>query len=125
LIFFGALYVLIFFTALLERSRAVEALVQRWQTSPAVIDALFDPLVLIILLGACLALFISLFILFRPSLLREFEQGANQWISLRKTLPESTKVVEFTLRYAQQVGVFLLLGSLYTWILLIYWAKAF
>jgi hypothetical protein len=125
LIFFGALYVLIFFTVLLERSRAVEALVQRWQASPALIDALFDPLVLILILGACLALFISLFILFRPSLLREFEQGANQWISLRKTLPESAKVDEFTLRYAQQVGVFLLLGSLYTWILLIYWAKAF
>ncbi len=122
-IFLGALYVLIFFTALLERSRAVEALAQRWQASPAIMEALFDPLVLILILGACLALFISLFILFRPSLLREFEQSANQMILLRNPLPESAKVDEFTFRYAQQVGVFLLMGSLYIWILLIYWAK--
>jgi hypothetical protein len=78
-------------------------------------------------MGAAFSLFVSLFVLFRPSQLREFEKGANQWISMRKTLKPleiSRKGVdEFAMRHAPKVGVTLVMGSLYTMVLLTFFAR--
>jgi len=57
--------------------------------------------------------------------LRGFEQDANRWLSLRKALkpmeiPRDT-LDRFVLRHARQVGVFLILGGLYTLVFLLAW----
>jgi hypothetical protein len=79
------------------------------------------------LLGAIFALIVSLFVFFRPSLMRGFERGANQWISLRRALKPleiaHNSVDEFTFRHTQQMGVILVLGSLYTLVVLTSWAR--
>lgn len=123
----GSLYILYFFTVHLDKAFAIAGLAKQFRVPTAYISALFDPLVLIAMLGATFALFVSLFVLFRPSLLREFEKTANQWVSLRSAmkpleLPHSN-VDEYTFRHTQQVGVLLILGSVYTLVLLTVWAR--
>jgi hypothetical protein len=77
-----------------------------------------ETMVLIALLGAALALLVSLIVLFRPSLLRKFEAAANEWISLRDAIKPlellHNNVDEFTFRHTQQMGVVLVLCSIYT-----------
>lgn len=106
--FVGAMYVLYFFSVQIDKTRA----------GSGYIGVLFDSMVLIALLGAALALFVSLIVLFRPSLLRKFESAANEWISLRNALKpldiSHNNVDEFTFRHAQQMGVILVLCSVYT-----------
>jgi len=77
------------------------------------------------MVGALCAVFIALCLIFRPSLLRGFEESANQWLSLRRALkpmeiPRDSpgRYVEI---YARQVGIFLLLGGLYSLVLLLIW----
>ncbi|MDP2805311.1 MAG: hypothetical protein Q8O24_05155 [Gallionellaceae bacterium] len=123
----GALYLLYFFTVSLDKNIAVLGLSQRFHVPISYVSAWFDSWVLIAILGATFALVISLFVLFRPSSLKDFEGKANQWISLRNALkpleiPRSG-VDELAFRYAQQVGVMLIIGSLYTLVLLTIWAK--
>jgi len=118
----GALYILYFFTVRLDKASAIAGLARHFRVSAAYIDVLFNPLVLIALLGATFALFVSLFVLFRPSLLSGFERAANQWLSLRRALKpleiSRNGVDEFTFRYTQQMGVMLMLGSLYALVML-------
>lgn len=121
----GALYVLYFFGVQLDRGQAVAGLVKRFGYHPVLIGGLLDALVLSALLGALGAVVASLFILFRPSMMRGFEETANQWLSLRKTLkpleiPRDGLEV-YVERHARQVGIFLLLGGLYTLVLLLRW----
>ncbi len=125
--FFGALYLLYFFTVSLDKNIAVAGLSQRFHVPVSYIGSLFDPLVLIAILGATFALLISLFVFFRPSMLKDFEGKANQWISLRHALkpleiPRSG-VDALAFRHAQQVGVMLIVGSIYTLVLLTVWAR--
>ncbi len=127
LILVGAMYALYFFTVKLDKASAIAGLANQFRVPAAYVDALFSPLVLIALLGAMFALFVSLFLLFNPSLLRGFEHGANQWLSLRRALKpleiSRRSLDEFTFRHTQQMGVMLVLGSLYTLVLLIFWAR--
>lgn len=123
----GALYVLYFFTIQLDKGIAVEGLAKRFHVPASYIGALFDPLVLIALLGAAFALFVSLFVIFRPSLLRDFERSANQWISLRRAMKpleiSHSEVDDYIFHHTQQVGVLLVLGSIYTIVLLTVFAR--
>ncbi len=125
LILLGALYVLYFFTVQLDRSVAVAALAKSFNYPPALVGGLLDALALSALLGALCAVFVALFMLLRPSLLRDFEQNANQWLSLRRALKPLEIPREeadgYVLRYARQVGIFLLLGGLYTLVGLFIW----
>ena len=121
----GALYVLYFFSMQLDREQAIAGLIKRLGYHPLLVGGLLDALVLSALLGALCALLVALFILFRPSLLRDFERGANRWLSLRQSLKpleiprdNMQRSVE---RYVRQVGIFLLLGGLYTLVLLLIW----
>ena len=104
----GAMYVLYFFSVQIDKTSA----------GSGYIGMLFDSMVLIALLGAALALCVSLIVLFRPSLLRKFESAANEWISLRDALKPlellHNNVDEFTFRHTQQMGVVLVLCSVYT-----------
>lgn len=121
----GALYVLYFFTVQLDRGQAVAGLVKRFGYHPLLIGGLLDGLVLSALLGALCALLVALFIVFRPSLLRDFEHGANRWLSLRKTLKPlevpHDNLQRYVERHARQTGIFLLLGGLYTLVLMLVW----
>lgn len=125
LILAGALYILYFFGVQLDRVETVAGLVRRFTYPQAFAEALLDAMVLSALLGALGAIVAALFILFRPSMMRGFEEGANRWLSLRKTLkplevPHDGLEV-YVERHARQVGIFLMLGGLYTLVLLLAW----
>jgi len=125
LILAGALYILYFFGVELERAETAAGLARRFAYPQPLAEALLDAMVLSALLGALGAIVAALFILFRPSMMRGFEEGANQWLSLRKTLkplevPRDGLEV-YVERHARQVGIFLMLGGLYTLMLLLAW----
>ena len=104
----GALYVLYFFSMRIDNTSA----------GSGYGGVFLETMVLIALLGAALALLVSLIVLFRPSLLRKFEAAANEWISLRDAMKPlellHNNVDEFTFRHTQQMGVVLVLCSIYT-----------
>lgn len=124
-ILLGALFILYFFTMRLDREDAIEGLAKHFQYYPSMVGGLLDALVLSALLGALSAIFVALCLMFRPSLLRGFEDNANQWLSLRKALkpmeiPRDT-LDRFVQRHTRQIGMFVLIGSLYALVLLSYW----
>ena len=118
-------YILYYFTVRLDRPSAIIGLSRRFALPSSLVGGLLDALVLCVLLGALLALFVSLFLLRRPSLLKDFEQGANQWISLRRALRPlelpREGVDEYVFKFGPQAGILLVLGSLYTLALLTIW----
>ena len=121
----GAGYIIYFFTVSMDRVEAISGLAKHFKLPPALVGGLLDALVLSALLGALFAAFISLFLLLRPSLLREFEQGANHWVSLRRTLKPMeiprAGVDEFIFQHGRRAGILLVLGSLYILALLTFW----
>lgn len=123
----GAIYILYFFSVQIDKVSALAGLAKRFQVPVAYIGVLFDPLVLIALLGATFALFVSLFVLFRPSLLHKLEHGANEWISLRRAMKpleiSHNSVDEFIFSHTQQMGVLLVLGGVYSLVLFTLWAR--
>ncbi len=125
LLLLGALYVLYFFTARIERESAVATLSVALAYPRLLVEAMLDALVLTAMSGALCAILVALFMLFRPSLLRGFEEEANQWVSLRKSLKpmEISRhgLDRYVLRHARLSGVFLTIGSLYTLLFLIFW----
>lgn len=114
----GAIFLIYFFTARFDKLRILVGLSNAFVIPPILTEVLLDSAVLSILLGAAFALIISLFLLIRPSMLRGFEQGANQWISLRRALKpfeiSRVGVDEYVFQNVQMAGVLLLFGSLYT-----------
>lgn len=125
LILLASVYILYFFTISLDRTSAIAGIARRFALPSAAAGGLLDALVLSALLGALLAVFVSLFLLLRPSLLRDFEQAANQWISLRRALRPMEiprqGVDEYVFQHGRRVGVLLIVGSLYVLVLLTTW----
>jgi hypothetical protein len=125
LVLLASTYLLYFFTAGLDRANAILGLSKYFSLPQSVVGGLLDALVLCALLGALLAAFVSLFLLWRPSMLREFEQGANRWVSLRRVLKplevERAGLDEYVSKYGRQAGILLVLGSLYTLVYLTVW----
>lgn len=123
----GALYILYFFIVQIDKASAIVSMTNRFHLPPAYIAALSEQLILIELLGATFALIISLLMIFSPNLFRKFEHSANEWVSLRRALkPLETwhnGVDEFTFRHTQQMGVMLILGSVYLMVPLTFWAR--
>ena len=115
LVILGAVYILVYFGVLFDKAIALQRL--NGYVPSGLLDGLLDALVLTSLIGAVAALFVGLLLWLRPSLLRGFEEEANQWISSRR----ATKVLDvphdqvnrFVARHARQIGYLLLLGSLY------------
>jgi hypothetical protein len=118
-------YILYAFTFGLDRASAVVALARQFNLPAVIVGGLLDALVMSALLGALLAAFVGLFLLLRPSLLRDFEQSANSWVSLRRGLKPvevpRQGVDEFVFKYGRQAGILLILGSLYVLVLLLFW----
>ena len=125
LILLAAIYILYVFAIGLDRASAIAGLSRYFFLPPGLIGGLLDALVLSALLGAMFAAFVSLFLLLRPSMLKDFEQGANRWISLRRGLKpleiRREGLDEYTFKYNRQAGILLVLGSLYTLALLTFW----
>lgn len=125
LILLASGYILYSFTISLDRASAVVEISRRFLVPSVLASGLLDALVLSSLLGAALAAFVSLFLLLRPSLLRDFEQASNRWVSLRRALkPMEVRregVDEYVFLHARQIGILLMLGSLYVLALLATW----
>jgi len=124
LVLLGALFVLFYFTVQLDRAATIEGLAKQFHYYPSIVGGFLDALVLSSLLGALCAVFVAWILMFRPSLLRDFEESANQWVSLRRALkpleiPRDNMEL-YVERHTRQIGIFLLLGSLYTLVLLAY-----
>jgi hypothetical protein len=125
LILLASGYILYSFTIGLNRASVIIGLARRFNMPTALVGGLLDALVLSALLGALFAAFVSLFLLLRPSLLRDFEQVANRWVSLRRGLKPveipREGVDEYVYKYGREAGVLLILGSLYTLAFLTFW----
>lgn len=125
LILLGALYALYFFSVQLDRLPAIEAMAGSLHYPQPLVGRWLDAVVLVAMTGALCAIFVALFILFRPSLLRDIEQEFNQWLSLRRVLEPLEMprdgLDRLVLRFARQSGILLLLGGLYTLVLLLEW----
>lgn len=117
----GASYLLVYFGILFDKAYTMK----RWSgvLPEKMLDGLLDAMVLCSLIGAVVALIVGLFLWLRPSLLRDVEEDANQWVSLRRAtkvldVPHHDQVDRFVERHAQKVGGLLLLGSLYLFFVL-------
>ncbi len=121
----GAVLLIYFFTARFDKISLLTGLSRKFPIPTVFAEMLLDSVVLSILLGAAATLIISLFLLIRPSMLRGFEQDANQWISMRRVLKpfelSRVGVDEYVFQNVQMTGVLLLFGSLYTLAVLIIW----
>ena len=111
----GAIYIFVYFGTLYDKTPVM--LHWNGRIAPGLLDGLLDGLVLVLLVGAAVALMVGLFLWLRPSLLRGIEEEANLWLSTRRAvrmldIPRD-QVDRFVARHAQRVGWLLLLGSIY------------
>lgn len=123
----GAVWAIVFFITSFDKHRYLADLSKVIHIPPQLIAGLLDAFVLMSMLGALFAALISLLLLLRPSLLREFDQFANQWISMRCTL-KPMEVSRFSLdeyvsRNTHLAGILLLFGSLYILGMLVFWLR--
>lgn len=115
LMLFGACWIIIYFTALFDKTRLAAVL------SPAGglrdMDRFLNGFVALALAGGVFAAIVSLFLLLRPSLLREFEKEANRWISTRRALyPLDVRhdgIDQYVLRHYRLVGMLLLFAGIF------------
>jgi len=111
----GAGYIFIYFGLLFDKAHMLRRL--NYLIPAQLLGGLLDALVLCALAGAVVALMVGLFLWLRPSLLRGFEEGSNQWVSSRKAtkildIPRN-QVDHYVERHAQKAGWLLLLCSIY------------
>ena len=129
LILLGAIYVLYYFTVSMDRASTIDGLARYFKLHPVLIGGLLDALALSSILGALCAALIGLFLILRPSMLRNIEQVSNQWVSLRRAMkPVEIRregVDEYVFQRARQAGILLVLGSFYVLIMLTIWLSHF
>lgn len=113
----GAIFLIYFFIARFDKPSILVGLFKAYHVSPMMTEVLLDTVVLSILLGAAFTTIISVFLLSRPSMLKGFEQGANQWFSLRRALKpfeiSRSGMDDYVFQNVQMTGVLLLSGSIY------------
>ena len=114
----GAVLLIYFFTARFDKVTLLAGLSGKFPIPDVFVEILLDSVVLSIMLGAAAALIIGLFLLIRPSMLRGFEQDANQWISMGRVIKplelSRVDIDEYVFQNVQITGALLLFGSLYT-----------
>lgn len=123
LILCGSIYMLYFFLVIFSPNAALIYLFNSFWIPQKIMEGLVDALVLVSITGAVFAMLISFFLLFRPSMLRDFELRAHQKISLRQTIKpleiQRTWLDRFVFRNMPLFGVLILAGSLYTLVVLL------
>lgn len=121
----SAIYIVYVLTTHLVRADIVTGLAKMYLVPKVLVEPVLDTMILFFLAGAVLAMLISLFLIFRPSMLRELELGANQSISLRQTLKpmeiQRGNMDQLVFRNVRLAGIALLCGSLYTLVMLVSW----
>jgi len=124
-ILLAAIYILYSFFIGLDKGAAVIEISSRFNLPSSLAGGLLDALVLSALLGALLAVFVSLFLMLRPSMLKDFEQVSNRWVSLRRALkPMEIRregLDDYVLRHSRSAGILIMLGSMYVLVLLATW----
>ncbi|MDD2700605.1 MAG: hypothetical protein PHH36_05140 [Sideroxydans sp.] len=114
----GAAYVMVFFAMAYDKAAAMQALTPY---VPAVLmDFMLDALVILLLIGAALALFVGLMLWLRPNQLRSIDAVANRWLSSRR----ATKVFDvphnqidrYVAHHARVSGWVMLAGSGYLFV---------
>lgn len=122
----AAVYIIYYLTTAFDKTAALKNVFYSASIPPLLMDGLLDGFVLFGLTGAVFAAMVSLFLVFRPSMLRDFEQRANKRTSLRQALKplENLRggVDQYVFRHVRLAGVLIFAGSFYTLaILLINW----
>lgn len=125
LLIVGALYIIYSLVVRIVRTDLIAALIKvRWLQA-AWVEPAVDTMVLVLLAGAMLALIVGMFLMFRPSLLRDLELEANQRVSLRQTLKpaeiQRDNMDQLVFSNVRLAGVALLGGSLYAFVVLLSW----
>ena len=119
----GSIYIIYYFTAVFVKVDVLNSAFKTPNISPSVMSGLLDALVLTCLMGAIFAAIISLFLAFKPSMLREFEQKANQKMLLRQGLKaleiQRTGLDQYVFKNVRLTGILILLGSVYTLVVLV------
>ena len=84
---------------------------------------LFESAITFLWVTSLFAFFAGVAIFFRPSLLKKIERSSNRWLSTRQGLRQLDRNYlqfdELMLRNSRWLGIFLILGSLYTLVLII------
>jgi hypothetical protein len=122
----GSLWVLGIFITSFDNHRVLAMLSDGSRFPIQLWNGLLSAFVLMGIAGAVFSALLGLHLLFRPSLLREFEQTANRWISTQAMMEGLEQprygIDEYVFHNASLVGALLLLGSLYiVGMLLFFW----
>ncbi len=121
----GALYIVYIVTIRVDRDVLLLSFGRLHLVQTALLEPVVDTLVLLFLAGAVLAMIVSLFLIFRPSMLRDLELVADKSVSLQNLLlpldVPRVDVDQLIFEHARVVGVLLLGASLYTWVVMAYW----
>lgn len=121
----GAIYIVAMFVFKLTRIELLATLAGLNVLQPAWHEPLLDTLVFIFVAGAILALFVGLFLIFRPSMLRDMEVGANEQVSMRTSLKpmeiQYNQLDGIVSRNIKLAGVVLIGASLYVLVMLVFW----
>lgn len=122
-LFAGSVYILFFFTAVFDKQSMLSNVFKFADIPVAVRAGLTDALVLSGISGAVFVAIVSLFLLFRPSMLRELELRANHKTSIRQALKplESPRagLDAYVFQNVRLMGILILAGSLYTLVILV------
>lgn len=121
----GAVYIIYKLTSQISRSDMLVSIAKLKVVPTVWVSPMLDALVLVFLAGAVVAAIISLFLILRPSMLRDMELGANQSVSMRQSLKpmevQRGNVDQLVFEHVRLVGVLLLGGSLYALVVLLNW----
>ena len=119
----GAIYIVYFFSAVFDKPGALNTVFKTAIIPPAVMTGLLDALVLACLIGAVFTAIVSLFLMLRPSMLREVELRANHKTSLRQVMKpleiQRGGLDQYVFRNVRPVGMLILTGSIYTLVVLL------
>jgi len=121
----GSIYIVYMLTVKVTRNELLVFLTNMHWVHSVYTSLLLDTLALLMLSAAMLGLILGLFLLLRPSMLRELEQEANQRMTLRRALKpveiQHAHLDRLVFSHIQLAGLLLLCGSLYALVALGLW----
>ena len=113
----GACWIIVYFAVYFDKAKLASLLSPANPVDLQYMGRFLNGFVAIALAAGVFAAIVSLFLLFRPSLLRDFEKGANRWISTRRALypldATHQGVDQYVLKHYRLVGILVLLACLY------------
>ncbi len=113
-----SLYIIYFFTVVFDKKLEQNNFFKFDSIPPILMDGLLDAATLFFLIAAVFIFLISLFLIFRPSMLKDLEDRANHKTSIRKGLKPLEKLHDsldqYVLKHKRVVGLLLFTGSVYT-----------